>query len=56
MASYMLLVLVPPSTEDIEEKVAELIELYSRWIKLPPYFLLLISSLKASHSHGYDSL
>jgi hypothetical protein len=31
----MLLVLVPPSTEDIDEKVAELIEPYSKWIKLP---------------------
>lgn len=37
MASYMLLVLVPSSTEDIEEKVTELIEPYSKWIKLPPY-------------------
>lgn len=37
MASYMLLVLVPPSTEDIKEAVTGLIEPYSRWLELPPY-------------------
>jgi hypothetical protein len=37
MASYMLLVLVPPSEQDIEEAVGELIEPYSKWIELPPY-------------------
>src|SRR5579859_1694208 len=35
MAHYMVLVIVSPAEEDIEQAVEDLMEPYSRWLKLP---------------------
>lgn len=37
MAGYMLIVLIPPTEKDIKGAVEELIEPYSKWIRLPAY-------------------